>query len=197
MSAITVETLTDRATREAALPDLARLRITVFRDWPYLYEGSLDYESRYLAGFMEEPGAILIVAKDGDRIIGAATASPMTGQDADMRTLFEEAGHDVSKLHYFGESVLLSNYRGHGIGHRFFDAREAAARAVGAQAACFCGVVRPADHPLRPAEARDLAPFWRGRGYALLAGIIAQYDWQDIDQSAETAHPMQFWHRTL
>ena len=26
------------------LPDLARLRITVFRDWPYLYEGTLAYE---------------------------------------------------------------------------------------------------------------------------------------------------------
>ena len=197
MSAITVETLTDRAAREAALPDLARLRITVFRDWPYLYEGSLDYESRYLAGFLEEPGAILIVAKDGDRIVGAATASPMASQDADMRKLFEDAGHDVNKLHYFGESVLLSDYRGHGLGHRFFDAREAAAIAGGASAACFFGVVRPASPPLRPAAARDPAPFSRGRGYAPLAGLIAHYDWQDIDQSEETAHPMQFWHRTF
>jgi GNAT superfamily N-acetyltransferase len=189
--------LTDRAAREAALPDLARLRITVFRDWPYLYDGSLDYESRYLAGFLEEPGAILIVAKDGARIIGAATASPMAGQDADLRKPFEDAGHDIARLHYFGESVLLPDYRGHGIGHRFFDAREAAARTDGAEAACFCGVVRPSDHPLRPAGARDLGPFWRGRGYAPLDGVTAQYNWQDIDQTAETSHPMQFWYRML
>jgi hypothetical protein len=26
----------------AVLPDLARLRIIVFRDWPYLYDGTLD-----------------------------------------------------------------------------------------------------------------------------------------------------------
>lgn len=197
MSAIAVETLTDRAAREAALPDLARLRITVFREWPYLYEGTLDYESRYLTHFLEEAGAVLVVARDGEQIVGAATCSPMSGQDAAFRQPFEEAGHDVARLSYFGESVLLPTYRGHGLGHRFFDAREDAARAAGADAACFCAVVRPADHPLRPAGARDLGPFWRGRRYAPLDGIMAHYEWQDIDQSAETRHPMQFWHRRL
>jgi hypothetical protein len=29
---------------EAALDDLARLRIAVFADWPYLYEGDAAYE---------------------------------------------------------------------------------------------------------------------------------------------------------
>jgi hypothetical protein len=28
--------------------DLARLRVTVFRDWPYLYDGDAEYERRYL-----------------------------------------------------------------------------------------------------------------------------------------------------
>lgn len=28
---------------DAALDDMARLRIKVFRDWPYLYDGDVDY----------------------------------------------------------------------------------------------------------------------------------------------------------
>ena len=32
-----------------ALPALAGLRISVFREWPYLYDGSVDYEEKYLA----------------------------------------------------------------------------------------------------------------------------------------------------
>ena len=32
---------------DAALPALARLRIEVFRAYPYLYEGSLAYEDRW------------------------------------------------------------------------------------------------------------------------------------------------------
>jgi len=197
MSGITVETLSDRADLEAALDDLARLRIAVFREWPYLYDGSLAYEQHYLAGFLEQRDAALIVARDGGAIIGAATASPMAGQDASFRAPFEDRGHDIAALFYFGESLLLPAYRGHGLGHAFFDSREAAARAAGASAACFCAVVRPADHALRPGGARDLAPFWRKRGYSPLEGLVAHYDWKDIDQPMETNHPMQVWHRSL
>lgn len=197
MSDIVVETLTDRDARAAALDDLVRLRIAVFREWPYLYEGTLDYERRYLAHFLDGDHSMLVVARDGAAIIGAATASPMAGQVAAFRKPLEERGHDIARLFYFGESVLLPTYRGHGLGHAFFDAREAAAREAGASATCFCGVIRPADHPLRPSAARDLGPFWRKRGYAPVEGAIARYDWRDIDQTEETSHPMQFWHRTL
>ena len=36
---------------EAVIDDLARLRISVFRDWPYLYDGDLAYERAYLAPY--------------------------------------------------------------------------------------------------------------------------------------------------
>lgn len=197
MSAVSVETLRDPAERTAALESLARLRIAVFREWPYLYDGALEYERRYLAHFLAEPDATLVVARAGGRIVGVATASPMRGQEAAFRAPFETRGEDVARLFYFGESVLLPAWRGHGIGHAFFDHREAAARAAGATASCFCGIIRPADHPRRPADARDLAPFWRKRGYAPVEGAIAHYDWKDIDQPAESRHAMQFWHRML
>lgn len=197
MSSVTVETLQDRGAREAAIDDLAQLRISVFREWPYLYDGSLDYERRYLSHFIGNDSAVLVVARDGAATIGMATASPMSGQDEALQRPFKERGHDISRLFYFGESVLLRGYRGHGVGHAFFDHREAAARSAGAGSACFCGVVRPVDHPLRPSGARDLGPFWRSRGYAPVEDAITHYDWKDIDQTEETSHPMQFWLCTL
>ena len=39
---------------KSVLPDLARLRMIVFRDWPYLYDGTLEYEEEYLAKFANE-----------------------------------------------------------------------------------------------------------------------------------------------
>ena len=197
MRSATVETVRDLKARKALLDDLARLRITVFREWPYLYEGSLDYEQRYLRDFLDNPQAALIIASDGDEIVGAATASAMAGQDEAVRLPFEQRGVDISTLYYFGESVLRADYRGQRIGHAFFDAREAAASDAGAVAACFCAVIRPQDHALRPAGARDLAGFWRKRGYAPTEGLIATYAWQDIDQAGESQHDMQFWYRAL
>lgn len=182
---------------EAALPQLGRLRIRVFRDWPYLYEGSEAYESDYLRAFAAAPDAVLVAAFDGDTIVGAATASPMAAQEPAVRAPFETRGDDVDRIFYFGESVLLPEYRGRGIGHAFFDAREAQARRCGASHASFCAVVRPDDHPLRPRDYRPLDTFWRKRGYAPVPGLTASFDWRDIDQPGETAHPMQFWMRAL
>ena len=178
---------------EAALPALGRLRIAVFREWPYLYQGSEAYERDYVRAFAEAEHAVLVAAFDGERIVGAATASPMAAQDAEVLSLFPDpAGH-----FYFGESVLLPGYRGRGVGHAFFDEREAHARRCGAKVAAFCGVVRPEDHPLRPGDFRPLDAFWRKRGYAPVPGLVTHFEWQDVDQPEETAHPMQFWTRAL
>lgn len=183
--------------RLAAIPQLAALRIAVFREWPYLYDGTIEYEADYLREFADEPGSVLVVAEQGSKIVGAATASPMAAQKAEFRDAVRAHGMDIDRLFYFGESVLLPAYRGEGIGHGFFDARETAARNAGAIAAAFCAVIRPEDHQLRPAGARDLTPFWQARGYSQVDGLTCNFDWKDINQPEESAHKMQFWLRTL
>lgn len=194
---LAVRALTDPEERSAAIPALSGLRIRIFRGWPYLYEGTLDYEAEYLAEFMREPGSVLVVAQDGDAIVGAATASPMAGQKPEFQEPLQRQGLDVAGIFYFGESVLLPAYQGQGIGHRFFDAREAAARAAGAVQTAFCAVIRPDDHPMRPATPRDLHPFWRARGYAPVPGLTGTLIWQDVGDAVESAHLMQFWMRDL
>ncbi len=180
------------------LPDLARLRMIVFRDWPYLYEGSLEYEQNYLAKFAAAPGAVVIAAYDGAEMVGASTAAPMIEHADEFGEPFRDAGYDLSKIFYCGESVLLKSHRGYGLGHAFFDGREAQARKLGGFThSTFCRVVRPDDHPLKPADYAPLDPFWTKRGYAPVPGLIAKYAWQDIDQPGETSHQMQFWMKQL
>lgn len=193
---IAVRPLTGTA-MQAALSDLARLRITVFAAWPYLYAGSEDYEREYLAEFTASPDAVLVAAYDGARIIGAATASPLIAQDDYIRAPFLLAGIDPASVFYFGESVLLPDYRGQGIGHAFFDHREAAARTWGASHSSFCAVVRPEDHPARPAGYVPLDAFWGKRGYAPVPGLVGNFEWQDHGEAVETAKPMQYWMRAL
>ncbi|MFP4239210.1 MAG: GNAT family N-acetyltransferase [Rhodosalinus sp.] len=191
-----VEALTGPAL-EAALDDVARLRIEVFRVFPYLYDGDLDYERRYLEPYRDSADAILVGAFDGDRLVGAATGTPMQDHAEDFAAAFADSGLDLSTLFYCAESVLLPEYRGRGIGHRFFDLREDHARRLGFARCCFCGVVRPEDHPLRPAGYRPLDAFWRKRGYAKLPGVVAHFAWKDVDQAEETEKPLQFWMRDL
>lgn len=178
------------------LPALAELRIAVFRAFPYLYDGDAAYEADYLAAFAAAAGAVIVVARDGDRVVGAATAAPLAAQDAAWQAPLAAAGFDIGRCFYFGESVLLESYRGQGIGHAFFDHREAQARDHGASHAAFCSVIRAADHPARPAGHRPLDAFWRGRGYAPLAGVTASFDWKVVGGGEET-HRLQYWARAL
>lgn len=181
----------------AALPELARLRIAVFRAFPYLYDGDMAYEERYLRAYADSPGAIVVGAWDGARLIGAATGAPMEDHAAEFARPFAERGFDLADIFYCGESVLLAGYRGQGVGHAFFDHREAQARALGRSLACFCAVIRPDDHPARPPDYAPLDPFWRKRGYHPVEGLVAAFPWRDIGDSAETEKPMQFWMREL
>ena len=193
---IEVRALTGAAL-DAALDDVAALRIAVFRDWPYLYDGTLEYERDYLQTYRDSPGAILVGAFDGARLVGAATGTPMEDHASEFAEPFRAVGLALDQIFYCAESVLLMEYRGQGIGHRFFDLREAHARDMGRSHVAFCSVIRPADHPMRPADYRSNDAFWQKRGYAQLPGIVAEFSWKDLGQTAETAKPLQFWMRAL
>lgn len=182
---------------EAVLPELARLRITVFREWPYLYDGSLDYEQRYLRTYAATPGAVVIGALAGERLVGAATALPLAGEPETLVAPLRDAGFDPATIFYLGESVLEPAWRGRGIGVRFFALREAAARAQGFTRTVFCAVIRDPADPRRPAGYTPLDRFWRNRGYTRLDGVSCGFSWRELGRSEETVQPMAYWTRAL
>ena len=115
-----IETLTGEGLK-SHLTNLARLRIEVFRDYPYLYDGDHDYERKYLSKLGASAGGIIVGAFDGDVAIGAATGAPLADQSPEILQPFVERGDALSQYFYFGESVLRGSYRGQGIGVRFFN----------------------------------------------------------------------------
>lgn len=168
---------------KAVIPDLAALRIAVFRDWPYLYEGSREYEETYLARYAENPRAIVIGAYDGVRLVGASTATPLASEIEEFRAPFEKHGYDVSRVFYFGESILLPDYRGQGAGHVFFDEREAQARAAGGDR--LYRVLRGQAGRGRSAQAERLPGRWTRSGTR--AGTARCWAWKRSFPGARSA----------
>ncbi|MBS7663744.1 GNAT family N-acetyltransferase [Pseudomonas lalucatii] len=179
---------------EPYIPDLARLRIEVFREFPYLYDGSLDYETDYLNTYARSADSLVVLVLDHERVVGASTGLPLADETAEFQRPFLEQGWDAERIFYFGESVLLPAYRGQGLGVGFFAKREGFARRLGRFDWCaFCAVERPLEHPRRPGGYQPLDAFWARRGYSHHPELRTEFVWQDLDEKQESAKPLSFW----
>jgi GNAT superfamily N-acetyltransferase len=182
----------------SAVEDLGALRIAVFHDYPYLYEGSLEYEKDYLQIYVRSERALLFAVYDEGKMVGATTCIPLTDEAPEVRKPFEDAGFDINTIFYFGESILLPQYRGSGLGHRFFDEREAHARSFGNYTlSCFCSVDRGDDHPSKPENYRPNDAFWIKRGYVKEPALQSIMEWPDLGETASSAKTMIFWTKSL
>ena len=178
--------------------DLATLRISVFRDFPYLYEGSVDYEKEYLKVYSQSERAFLFAVYANNKMVGATTCIPLSDETPEVKLPFESAGFNTDTIFYFGESILLSTFRGLGLGHRFFDEREAHARSFGTfKTTCFCAVERDENHPLKPKDYRPNDVFWEKRGYQKENSLQSTFEWQDVNETVSTAKTMIYWTKDL
>lgn len=179
------------------LQALADLRIAVFREWPYLYAGSADYEKQYLATYMRSSRSLAILAWEGERCIGASTVLPLSDAEPAAQAPFRAAGMPIDRIDYFGESVILRPWRGRGLGVKFFELRERHAIEHALSTCAFCAVLRPDDHPARPVDYVPNDGFWTHRGYRPVPQLQAQFEWPDHGEGASTAKQMRFWMRDL
>jgi GNAT superfamily N-acetyltransferase len=182
---------------EPHLDALGELRIAVFHEYPYLYVGSLEHERAYLSTYLRSPGSLVVLVFDDDRVVGATTCLPMLDEGPEFQAALVQAGYDLATICYFGESILLPEYRGKGIGKEFFVRREAHAQALGMRLSTFCAVDRPADHPLRPQDCRVLDDFWRSQGYVKHPELQATFVWKEIGEDTESPKTLTYWIKTL
>jgi GNAT superfamily N-acetyltransferase len=177
---------------------LARLRIDVFREYPYLYDGTPNYEENYLNTYVQSSESIAIMVFDGDHLVGASTGLPLTDETDEFKKPFTDQGLNIKRVFYCGESILMPDYRGRGIYSTFMQNREHFARKLNRfDTICFCAVQRPVDHPLRPPDYHTLDPVWRKYGYEKKPELAAKYRWKDISDQEETYKKMVFWVKSL
>ncbi|MEE4359344.1 MAG: GNAT family N-acetyltransferase [Desulfococcaceae bacterium] len=178
--------------------DLARLRIEVFREYPYLYEGSPEYEEKYLKSYADCAESLIVAVFLDGKVVGASTGLPLEAADRAFRVPFSDKGYAAEKVFYFGESVLKRQYRGRGMYGRFFSERESYAKSLDRfDFVTFCAVERPARHPLRPAAYVPLDRYWKKKGYEKQKDMRCFFPWKDLGEESESLKPMVFWTKNL
>lgn len=178
------------------ITQLGALRIQVFYDFPYLYEGSQSYEEDYLKIYTTSEKSIVFGIFDGETLVGATTGMPLSLEDKAIQEPFLKDEDGIDSYFYFGESILLPAYRGLGLGHRFFDVREEHAKNLGYKHTIFCSVVRPDKHTMKPLDYRPNDAFWLKRGYEKLPTHVCLMSWLDRTEKEASKKELVFWRKT-
>ena len=183
---------------EPWLDQIGELRIKVFREFPYLYDGSEEYEQEYLQKYLDSDESIAVLIIDDDHLVGVSTGIPLQDESNDFKKPFIQAEFDLQKIFYCGESVLLPAYRGLGLYKHCFSEREHHARSPGRfEWITFCAVVREADHPLRPQNYKPLDQIWKKYEYKKDPHLNTYFPWKEINKEKETEKEMIFWMKEL
>lgn len=182
---------------EQYIEELARLRIEVFRDFPYLYDGNMDYEMNYLKTLIDAPDNFIVMAFDGAEVVGAATGLPLMHQTFNISAPIAEGGYDVGKIYYLGESIIRTAYRGNGINTKFFEAAEHRAKSLSEyEFLAFCNVQRSSDHPAYPDDYAEPRDYWSRLGFQP-TDIICHITWKDLHEANSSAKPLRFWIKSI
>lgn len=183
------------------IPFIATQRITMFKQYPYLYQGTSDGEYEYLSWFAQLPTSTVAVAYDGEIPIGFLTGSALIDFESHFHgsaDLFRNAGLDSESYYYFGEVIVLPAYRDNSICRHLFAALEQHARDHGFSAVCFT-CEQHEQHPLKPANYKELGPLFTKLGYSK-TGLTILFDWDTIQPDGSIAkmfHPLTYWMKDL
>ena len=180
---------------------LGEFRLRYFREYPYLYVGTEAGEQTHLAGYIANPTARLVIAKDqgvNDIVAGIAIGTMLSTETEILRLAGEQLrqfGITPEQCYCFGEMILIPEYRSKGIGKQMLEALKNAGREQGAYRFCFFSVAREPDDARRPTGYVDSDMVFRRFGFEK-TDVFVTFEWPTIqsDGSIEKVpNRLDFW----
>jgi len=150
------------------IDSIAEFRINVFKEFPYLYQGNVEGERKYLVNYANDPQATLIVAKVNSKLVGIATGIPLNASLHlldDIRIELSKKSFDPKKFYYCGEMIILEDYRNQGLGAKLYEQQKSQIQCWGFTYFCALTVKRSTTHPLKPKNYIDIKNFLDKIGY--------------------------------
>jgi len=194
---VITESLLTGSAVETCLEELASLRLNIFREYPYLYDGHREDELKYLRLYVDTPDAFVISVNESGEMIGAATGIPLRHEHASMVNPFADTSYPIDELFYVGEVLFYPSYRDRGLGMRLLGRIYEYVRNLGNYRYLTCAtVVKQDNHPVCPESYIQIDRFLERTGFVMLPDVTTSFAWKEID-GINCEHPMQFWVKEL
>lgn len=181
---------------------VSQLRIDIFKEYPYLYEGELEYEKQYMHGYTTDKKSMIAVAKVNGELAGVSTGIPLISDSeivADAKNVFAKQNVEVGDYYYYGEVIVLPKFRGHGITTKLYSEQNQLIQEWGFKHVCILTVVREENHSLKPKDYKSPDGMWKHLGF-FRNDLTIDYHWPTIhpDKSVKDVNnTLEFWTKNL
>lgn len=179
--------------------EVAKFRIKYFRDFPYFYDGNLEYELNYLKGYSEDEKSILIIIRNSQKeIVAVSTGIPLiTKSDilSDAEIIFSKNGFNPRLYYYYGEVILDYSVRSQGLTRLIYDDQDKYAQKHGFESIAVATVVREAKDSRNVNLAPNSDYVWRKLGF-IVTTMTFNCIWPTIQLDGTTIdceNEMVFW----
>lgn len=184
------------------IKEITDLALAVYREYPYLYEGTADEYMPILALNGNSSCGLACLVYDNGELIGVALGMPA----AEVRKHYLEPLLRVSSLEevqtsfYLAEMLLFQEYRSNGLGKQIYLALEQLVKAEGSfNRIYFCNIVESDQNPLRPNEYVSFDDFWpmQQLGFDKCESLTFNAFWQNIGETDVTPHQQVYWTKLI
>ena len=173
------------------IDELGNFRITIFKEYLYLYDGNLDYERKYLSRYGNISDSILLLVRNKEGILGAATGIPLVNDEPEFTEPFKDKNLD--EIFYIGELMIRKDNRSKGIGTLLLKNMLDLIDKNQFKTVCLYTVDRGNNHPLKPDFYQSPDSLWRKFGFEKHSSHIVYFSWRDLGNVVETEKPMNVW----
>lgn len=176
----------------------AKLRLSEFKEFPYLYVGNMDAERKYLTCYSQDSHSIFAIAFCNNEIAGITTGIPLinnAGVTTNMPEIFKKNGFNPQDYYYCGEFIVLPKYRGQGIAKQLFTAQSDYIKKCGYKSLFLMTVDREPNHPLKPKDYVSTDPLWEKLGF-VKTHMKLQQSWPTMMPNGEVTNinnSLSFW----
>jgi len=174
---------------EQYVNDMIRLRLTVFRESPYFYDGTEGEERAYLEQHLHSEKGLFLIAKTGDHVIGMLSGTPMKDRD-DYAYPYVKNAIPTDSIFCLGELVVEQSDHREQIGLNLYQLFEEHVRSLGSYDTISECVVL---HPIAGEGKSILMQV----GGSKCPNLVYHCFWKEIDQEVSTDHVMEYWSKQL
>lgn len=183
---------------ERYIDQIAAIRLNMFKEYPYLYNGTVEIEKEYLQIYFKSSHAnILLTFDSDDNVIGFSSSIPLSDEAEEIRAPFIEKQLNCDNYLYIGEGLIYPEYQGKNLVRQAAQIHEEIARSKGYKYLTFMAVDRPEDHPCKPDNYRSTDGLFKHFGYTKFDNMNVTLTWNQLDTNQEATNTLSLWHKEI